>query len=274
MHPLKHWYLTHAYCRLGINALFWVILVTALWSMDLLTKFDDKWRYGSGPDDFRLVAEQVTSAIGVLLMLIPLSWLSAFIFPQGVTQKNIALVIIASFAFALGHHSLMVIQRMLIYPLFDVDFVFSNFWWNVWFEYRKDVKVFIVSMILMIGYQYWMTKARKELNQVSEKIKVSTARGETWVQLKDINTIQSDRNYATVYTDDKEFLLRETLNNLERRLPSGQFLRVHRSHIVNVDHIVEVKRDNQGKQLLMLTNKMIVPVGRNFKDKLKNISQL
>ena len=49
---------------------FWVLLITVLWTLDLMTKFAVRERTGVGLDDFRLIAEQVTSGLAALVMVL------------------------------------------------------------------------------------------------------------------------------------------------------------------------------------------------------------
>lgn len=267
---VKQWYLLNSKRRTVINVVLWTLLVHTIWAMDLLSKFDDRWRYGIPTDDFRLIAEQITSANAVLLMLIPLSILCRVIyqktFPLGV---SITLFVAGSFLFAFGHHLLMVVQRALVYPFFSMDFVISNFWWNVWFEYKKDIKIYLIASIILFAYQYWIKRLIAELKQRQARLQVNTARGDTWIEIANIHYIKSDRNYAVIYDGPTEYLLRETLQSLLSRLPEQQFIRVHRSYIINLSQIKEVKYNQQGALEAHLTNGVSIPVGRSYQKVLK-----
>lgn len=52
--------------------------------------------------------------------------------------------------------------------------------------------------------------------------------------------VEADRNYCRIYTQNKEYLLTMPMKALEDKLPPAQFQRIHRSHIVNIDHVDEV----------------------------------
>lgn len=58
--------------------------------------------------------------------------------------------------------------------------------------------------------------------------------------------------------DGSESSWRGTLHELERQLPAGQFVRVHRSYLVNLEHIAVLGRDK-----VKLTSGDIVPMGRS-----------
>ena len=66
--------------------------------------------------------------------------------------------------------------------------------------------------------------------------------------------IQAERNYCRIVTQEKEYLLSMPMKSLEMELPSGQFQRIHRSHIVNLKHVDEVDENAVvigGKTLLL-----------------------
>ena len=52
--------------------------------------------------------------------------------------------------------------------------------------------------------------------------------------------IEAERNYCKLYCKDKEHMLVSTLKDLDEKLPSNMFLRIHRSFIVNISHIDEI----------------------------------
>lgn len=64
------------------------------------------------------------------------------------------------------------------------------------------------------------------------------------VFIEDILYIEADRNYAKIFTKNKEYLLATTLKTLEDKLPTRQFVRVHRSFLVNVKQIDEVAENH------------------------------
>lgn len=82
------------------------------------------------------------------------------------------------------------------------------------------------------------------------------------VFIQDILFAEADRNYCMVHTVDREYLLTVPLRVLEDNLPKEQFMRVHRSYLVNLGKI-DALTDNQ--EFLALGRKN-VPVSRRFKE--------
>jgi two-component system LytT family response regulator len=83
------------------------------------------------------------------------------------------------------------------------------------------------------------------------------------IAVADIDCIEADGVYAGVIVADRRFLVRSSLDALERTLPSASFLRVHRSWIVPRDRIVSVRRSPKGTHReIVLRSGAVVPVSR------------
>jgi DNA-binding LytR/AlgR family response regulator len=70
------------------------------------------------------------------------------------------------------------------------------------------------------------------------------------VSTREILFFQSDEKYTRVQTVGAEYLIRKTLKELLDELDPDEFWRIHRSTLVRVDAIAEVKRDLRGRQML------------------------
>src|SRR3989338_5618990 len=76
--------------------------------------------------------------------------------------------------------------------------------------------------------------------------------------------INAEGDYARIHSGGKSYLVYRTLNDLEERLDPADFLRVHRSAIIRVDQIAEVKPADSGRHQLTLKDgtRLIVSRGR------------
>jgi two-component system LytT family response regulator len=86
-----------------------------------------------------------------------------------------------------------------------------------------------------------------------------------FLQTAEIFWIQARDDLARIHLADSFIDVREPLSRLESRLPAGNFLRVHRSAIVNIAHIREVQPFDQGDQMLVLTNGKRITTGRSYR---------
>jgi len=76
------------------------------------------------------------------------------------------------------------------------------------------------------------------------------------VPLRQIICIMADGNYSTVaLSDGKEFLIYRTLNQWERRLPNSLFVRLDRSIVVNLTHLLEIKIIDRDAGQMRLTGR-------------------
>jgi len=103
--------------------------------------------------------------------------------------------------------------------------------------------------------------ATREADRAKERIVVATASGKLILNADEVDWIEADDYYAAIHAQDARHLVRESLASLEQRLNRKRFLRTHRSAIVNVDRICEVRKEN-GETLLVLKNGIRVPVSR------------
>ena len=62
--------------------------------------------------------------------------------------------------------------------------------------------------------------------------------------LADILYIEADRNYSHIFTKNKEYMLSITLKHIEDKIPAQQFIRVHRSFIINLAQVDEVAENH------------------------------
>jgi two-component system LytT family response regulator len=86
------------------------------------------------------------------------------------------------------------------------------------------------------------------------------------VDVDSIEHIEAAGDYMCIYTGDNSLILRETMKDLERRLDPRVFQRVHRSTIVNLDQVRQVKPHTNGECFLVLDSGAQVKVSRSYRD--------
>ena len=86
------------------------------------------------------------------------------------------------------------------------------------------------------------------------------------VGVDSIEHIEAAGDYMCIYTGDNSLILRETMKDLERRLDPRLFQRVHRSTIVNLDKVRQVKPHTNGECFLVLESGAQVKVSRSYRD--------
>lgn len=82
------------------------------------------------------------------------------------------------------------------------------------------------------------------------------------INYPDLLYVEGQREYVTFHTTKQRITTLYSLKDLEGKLPSSQFIRIHKSYIVSVRHIELVD-----KNILHITDKKL-PIGGNYKDEL------
>ncbi|MEP6732879.1 MAG: LytTR family DNA-binding domain-containing protein [bacterium] len=89
-----------------------------------------------------------------------------------------------------------------------------------------------------------------------------------FVSAADVDWIESCGDYAALHTARRTHLLRETLQELERRLDPSQFVRIHRSTIVRLDRIRTLTALTNRDGLARLTDGTELRVSRTYRNRL------
>lgn len=87
----------------------------------------------------------------------------------------------------------------------------------------------------------------------------------------EIQFIESASNYINVRIDDESYLVRESLDNFCRELKSSDFVRVHRSFVVNVRWVRKIRYGKSGSAELDLANGHVIPVSRSRRKEVTDI---
>jgi DNA-binding LytR/AlgR family response regulator len=83
------------------------------------------------------------------------------------------------------------------------------------------------------------------------------------IRFEELKWLKAERNYIELHCDEKMHLTRSTLRELLEKLPSDQFIQVHRSFAVNLEHISAIEYS------ALFIGKNEIPIGRSFIDSIK-----
>lgn len=84
----------------------------------------------------------------------------------------------------------------------------------------------------------------------------------TKITLKDILYIENIGDYVKIITKDDQYTIYGTIKGIAAKLPEKNFLKVHRSYIINMKEIVDVEANS------ILIDKKLIPVSRAHKQQL------
>lgn len=98
----------------------------------------------------------------------------------------------------------------------------------------------------------------------SRSIFVKVSRSMQRFMYEDINFIEASGIYSKITHNQRITLVNETISSLEARLPSQQFMRVHKSYIVNLDSISSYGHTN------LVINGSRIPMGASYRSKFES----
>lgn len=82
------------------------------------------------------------------------------------------------------------------------------------------------------------------------------------IDLDDIDYVQAMNNYIAFYRGSQKTMVYLSMKDLEERLPSGNFMRIHKSYIVALKQISSLENN----ELILKKTGAIIPIGANYKD--------
>lgn len=104
-----------------------------------------------------------------------------------------------------------------------------------------------------------------------EKVLVESGNRMISLPVNDIWWIAADGDYTRLHTAQKFYISNYGMAVLEQKLNPAVFMRIHRSAIININHIREVHRDSSG-YIVVLQNNTSHKVGRSYVEAIKKIA--
>lgn len=114
-----------------------------------------------------------------------------------------------------------------------------------------------------------LQRARERLDRlagVSRRLVIATAGSDLVLEQSEITWVEADDYYAAIHAGGRRHLVREPLASLERRLDATSFVRVHRSAIVSLAMIREVRARATGESVVVLRDGTELPLSRRRRE--------
>ena len=108
------------------------------------------------------------------------------------------------------------------------------------------------------------------LNKQTDRLAIKDGSSTSFVPIREIDWIDAAGDYMCVHVGSETHIMRVTMKELEARLDSSVFQRVHRSTIVNVDRVVKASSHVNGEYYLSLRSGATLKMSRSYKDKIKH----
>jgi two-component system LytT family response regulator len=104
-----------------------------------------------------------------------------------------------------------------------------------------------------------------------ERIVVKTGTKVKIIPVADVQYLQADDDYVSIFTQEGSYLKNKTMSFFEQTLDARQFVRVHRSYIVSVQEITRIDPYEKDSHLAILKSGAKVPVSKTGYVKLKQV---
>lgn len=106
----------------------------------------------------------------------------------------------------------------------------------------------------------------------SKRINIKTGNKTIFIDVGSIKYISASGYYVEVFTlDNKKYLLRESLSSIINRLNSNEFIRIHRSTIINSNFVDEVITSNYGETDVKTNDNKIFRVSKGYKKEFQEL---
>ncbi|HEY3785426.1 MAG TPA: response regulator [Steroidobacteraceae bacterium] len=99
----------------------------------------------------------------------------------------------------------------------------------------------------------------------TDRVAIPTGDRLVVVRIADINWVGAAGNYVSLHTEKKAWLLRETIATMDQRLASHGFARIHRSTLVNLDRLLELRTLGSGDFAVVLRDGAELKLSRNYR---------
>jgi two-component system LytT family response regulator len=104
--------------------------------------------------------------------------------------------------------------------------------------------------------------------QAPERIAVRQNGRVLFLRLDEIDWIEAADNYVGLHCGGRTLMLRETMSEAEARLDPARFIRIHRSAIVNIDRIRELRPYFRGEYQVILEDGTELTLTKNHRERL------
>ncbi|WP_296385865.1 LytTR family DNA-binding domain-containing protein [Winogradskyella sp.] len=182
-----------------------------------------------------------------------------------------------------------IIIHLLILPF--VFLFFSVLFYNGRYDIYKILsytlandlyKLVLIYSVFVFGYRYLSYKLTDIISSNKkpyiENIIINNGKYNTVVEVSNIYQIKADTPYISIQLKDKKYLHKETLKSIFAQLNHQNFVRVHKSTIINLDKVVLFKSRLNGDYDIFLNNDAEIRLSRtyvsNFKSKFKSTHQV
>jgi two-component system, LytTR family, response regulator len=110
------------------------------------------------------------------------------------------------------------------------------------------------------------------LSRGSDRLAIATGDRVVVVRVADIDWVEASGNYVSIHVGKKAWLLRETIAAMDQRLAAHGFVRIHRSTLVSIERVSELRALANGEFALLLHDGTELKLSRSYRHALDALS--
>jgi hypothetical protein len=187
-----------------------------------------------------------------------------------------------SLVFSAVHVLGMVWIRHWVYIWMGRSYDFGDWSFEMVYEYRKDFMTYASIILTLYVYRYLSSRLISEAVPIeegdgsttgaaAERLLVRKLGKEFLLRCDQIEWVEAAGNYMNLHVKGRIYPIRETMVGLLGRLDSKTFVRVHRSHIVNLDQVGQITPLDGGDADIQLHDGTMVRLSRRYRDNLRSL---
>ena len=111
----------------------------------------------------------------------------------------------------------------------------------------------------------------QEEKQLLDRVVVKTGNKIKILKTAQLHYLQAEDDYVRIVAEEGKFLKQTTMKYFEEHLPAAEFVRIHRSYLVNVSQILQVEPMEKTSHIAKLKNGEKLPVSKSGYQKLKEV---
>lgn len=270
---------------LKYQRLWAVVLLTGWFVINLLilatTVVMEFQRDGKNIPFWEPLSWEVSSAVMVLLLILPGLYIHDKYLAHKSFKQKLFCHLLLTLPFSLVHILGMVAIRHAWYWLMDGNYHFGDVLTGFLYEYRKDAQTYLTVAVVVFGYRLIVRRLQGEASYIEEGEETATSDTskperllikklgrEFLIPVKNIEWVEASGNYANLHVMDSVYPMRITMEKLEKLLPDN-FVRIHRSTIVDVGQVKEVLPLDSGDYQVSLHSGKQLSLSRRYRENFK-----
>jgi two-component system, LytTR family, response regulator len=117
-------------------------------------------------------------------------------------------------------------------------------------------------------------RSGEEAKSYAVRFLVKDGEKEILVPVEKIDWVEAAEYYCCLHSGGRSYMLRETISDLSERMDPSQFVRIHRSAIVNLDRIGEIYREGMAQGSVRLANGQVLKMSKAGREKLLKLGRI